>query len=71
MFAGTWDDKVEISKVTGVSGSEENPVYETSSPIVAWKCRKLDPMAQKYYNFTLMACQLNELEEGVAPTDSR
>ncbi|KAG8281923.1 hypothetical protein J6590_049046 [Homalodisca vitripennis] len=25
----------------------------------------------KYYNFTLLACQLNEMEEGIAPTDSR
>ena len=23
------------------------------------------------YNFTILACQLNEPEEGVAPTDSR
>lgn len=25
----------------------------------------------RYYNFTELACQLNEIEEGVAPTDSR
>lgn len=25
----------------------------------------------KYYNFTELACQLNEPEEGIAPTDSR
>lgn len=25
----------------------------------------------RYYNFTELACQLNELEDGVAPTDSR
>lgn len=29
------------------------------------------PDNEKYYNFTLLASQLNELEEGVAPTDSR
>ena len=27
--------------------------------------------SEKYYNFTILACQLNEPEEGVAPTDSR
>lgn len=27
--------------------------------------------SEKYYNFTELACQLNEVEEGVAPTDSR
>lgn len=26
---------------------------------------------EKYYNFTELACQLNEPEDGVAPTDSR
>lgn len=25
----------------------------------------------RYYNFTELACQLNEMEENVAPTDSR
>lgn len=25
----------------------------------------------RYYNFTELACQLNEMEPGVAPTDSR
>lgn len=29
------------------------------------------PDSDKYYNFTELACQLNEPEEGVAPTDSR
>lgn len=26
---------------------------------------------EKYYFFTELACQLNEIEDGVAPTDSR
>ena len=29
------------------------------------------PESERYYNFTEMASQLNEFEEGVAPTDSR
>jgi len=29
------------------------------------------PGADKYYDFTEFACQLNEPEAGVAPTDSR
>lgn len=28
-------------------------------------------MIRRYYNFTELACQLNEMEPGVAPTDSR
>lgn len=31
----------------------------------------LRPDADKYYSFTELACQLNEMEEGIAPTDSR
>lgn len=27
--------------------------------------------SDRYYNFTELACQLNEPEDGVAPTDSR
>jgi hypothetical protein len=27
--------------------------------------------AERYYHFTELACQLNEFEEGLAPTDSR
>ncbi len=29
------------------------------------------PESERYYNFTELACQLNEMEEGLAPTDSR
>lgn len=29
------------------------------------------PEAERYYNFTELAAQLNEMEEGLAPTDSR
>uniref|UniRef100_T1HZJ1 Uncharacterized protein n=1 Tax=Rhodnius prolixus TaxID=13249 RepID=T1HZJ1_RHOPR len=29
------------------------------------------PDCDKYYNFTVLACQMNEQEDGVAPTDSR
>lgn len=29
------------------------------------------PECERYYNFTELACQLNEIEEGVSPSDSR
>lgn len=32
---------------------------------------KFDYYFQRYYNFTEFACQLNEEEPGVSPTDSR
>lgn len=71
IISGTWDDKVEIAPVTGNTGTPENPVYETGPSTIAWKRRMPPPDSDKYYNFTILAAQLNEPEEGVAPTDSR
>lgn len=71
LIPGTWDDKVEIAPVTGSAGSPENPVYQTGPAKMAWKRRMPPPDSDKYYNFTILAAQLNEPEEGVAPTDSR
>ncbi|KAJ8953651.1 hypothetical protein NQ314_007258, partial [Rhamnusium bicolor] len=68
---GTWDDQVEISAVTGNTGTASNPVYQTGPSVLAWKCRPPPEDSDKFYNFTLLAAQLNEPEEGVAPTDSR
>ncbi|XP_059487348.1 oxysterol-binding protein 1-like isoform X2 [Neocloeon triangulifer] len=68
---GTWDNKIEIAEVISSQGNSENPVFKTGPYKVAWKRRPLKPDAEKYYNFTELACQLNEPEEGVAPTDSR
>ncbi|XP_017776763.1 PREDICTED: oxysterol-binding protein 1 isoform X2 [Nicrophorus vespilloides] len=69
---GTWDDRVDVSQVTKpVSGSNNNSVYETGAPALAWKRNMPDKEAEKYYGFTLLASQLNEPEDGVAPTDSR
>lgn len=68
---GTWDSRIEIAEVTSTSGSNENPVYQTGTYKTIWN-RKMPPDdCEKYYNFTEFACQLNELEDGVAPTDSR
>ncbi|XP_044740624.1 oxysterol-binding protein 1 [Chrysoperla carnea] len=71
---GTWDSKIEISKVTGTTNTGANkqePIYQTGHTQTAWKRRPVAPDSDKYYNFTLLACQLNEPEDGVAPTDSR
>ncbi|KAL1502089.1 hypothetical protein ABEB36_007286 [Hypothenemus hampei] len=68
---GTWDDQVVIAPVTGNTGTPSNPVYQTGNSVIAWKRRAAPPDSEKFYNFTLLAAQLNEPEEGVAPTDSR
>lgn len=71
VITGTWDDKVEIAPVTGNSGSSENPVYQTGPATIAWKRRMPADDSCNYYNFTLLAAQLNEMEDSVAPTDTR
>lgn len=38
---------------------------------VIWKRTEPPADSAKYYHFTLLACQLNEMEHGIAPTDSR
>ncbi|XP_015115191.1 oxysterol-binding protein 1 isoform X1 [Diachasma alloeum] len=68
---GTWDSKIEIAPVISTSGSPDNPVYKTGPYTLAWKRRMPPEDSDKYYNFTELATQLNEPEEGVAPTDSR
>ncbi|XP_046980953.1 oxysterol-binding protein 1 isoform X1 [Schistocerca americana] len=71
IVSGTWDNKIEIAPVTGSQGSLENPVFKTGPYQLVWKRRMPPPESERYYNFTELACQLNEPEEGVAPTDSR
>ncbi|XP_053983794.1 oxysterol-binding protein 1 isoform X2 [Hylaeus volcanicus] len=68
---GTWDTKIEIAPVISTSGTLDNQVYKTGPYILAWKRRMPPEDSEKFYNFTELACQLNEPEEGVAPTDSR
>lgn len=46
-------------------------VYKTGNYKKIWE-RRLPPVdCDKFYNFTTFACQLNEPETGIAPTDSR
>lgn len=71
VVTGTWDEKVEIAPVTSVEGDRSNPVYRTGAYITAWLRRHPPAESEKYYNFTELACQLNEMEPGVAPSDSR
>ena len=68
---GTWDNKMELAQVTSTTGSAENPVYKTGNYKTIWQRRLPPPDCEKYYNFTTFACQLNEEETGIAPTDSR
>ena len=41
------------------------------NPKMLWRSLPVLPGAEKFYNFTQLACELNEQEPRVAPTDSR
>lgn len=69
VLQGHWDSRVEVAPVT--SASADNTVCKTGKFVCAWERVSAPPDADKWYNFTVLAAQLNEPEEGVAPTDSR
>lgn len=54
-----WDEKLEMT---------EN---KKDQPTVIWRKRPPPSDSHLYYNFTVFASQLNQQEDGVAPTDSR
>jgi oxysterol-binding protein 1 len=63
-----WNKFFEVAKVTSVTKKND---FNTEKPVILWKKSPLVPESQLYYNFTVFACQLNEMENGVPPTDSR
>lgn len=68
---GTWDQKMEGSKVIGeamVKGKSHPEIQDTK---LLWKKTPIPEEAEKYYNMSKFSCELNELEEDVCPTDSR
>lgn len=62
-----WDDRMEMAPVISQNGDK----YATGNSKVIWKRRPAPSDSYLYYNFTTFACQLNEMEYGIAPTDSR
>ncbi|KAH8311753.1 hypothetical protein KR044_007897, partial [Drosophila immigrans] len=71
VIRGTWDDKMEIAPVLRTTKTADSPTYITGDYRVAWRRRPAPPDSDKFYNFTTLACQLNEPEDDVAPTDAR
>lgn len=76
MVTGAWDNKVDIAPVIGPTEALNMDVsaadcFQTGPAICAWRRRPPPEDSQKVYGFTVLAAQLNEPEEGVAPTDSR
>ncbi|EGT34864.1 hypothetical protein CAEBREN_14266 [Caenorhabditis brenneri] len=70
---GTWDKSIDMFKVASWNNNHEKPkaeIDETSLKRI-WTCHPLPKGAEKMHNFTQFTIELNEPEEGVAPTDSR
>merc|ERR1711974_322670 len=68
---GTWDNKIEGSKVIGEATVKGKSSLEIGASKLLWKMQRNDEGAEKYYNFSRFTCGLNEMEEDIAPTDSR
>lgn len=68
---GTWDSKLEGSKVISRTVVKGRTSLEIGPSHTLWKVNPIPPGAEKYYSFSPFACELNEMEDGVAPTDSR
>uniref|UniRef100_A0A1I7XT49 Oxysterol-binding protein n=1 Tax=Heterorhabditis bacteriophora TaxID=37862 RepID=A0A1I7XT49_HETBA len=69
---GTWDKSVEMLKVIRVSGNGDKTRIETDSNSKRiWTVNPPPINSDKMHNFTRLAIELNEPEEGIAPTDSR
>lgn len=68
---GKWNDFIEGAKVKNPEVITTRSRFETYNPAILWRRRYPPPALSRMYNFTTLAVQLNEPEEGVAPTDSR
>ncbi|CAH8533338.1 unnamed protein product [Schistosoma rodhaini] len=64
VIQGTWDSYLEYQRLS----IDKVPVGE---PVLVWKPDPLPLNAADMYHFSRFAIELNEMEDGVAPTDSR
>jgi len=84
VISGFWDQKAECAKVVyrdpmyqpGNKVPQGTPVSkianpQTLPPTLLWNKKPLKPQAALMYNFSEFTCSLNEMEDGLAPTDSR
>jgi hypothetical protein len=65
---GRWNEFMEMAHVISF---HDNDKFETDEPCEIWKKRLPSTDSHEYYSFTIFACQLNEPENNVAPSDSR
>uniref|UniRef100_A0A0N5AWQ5 Oxysterol-binding protein n=1 Tax=Syphacia muris TaxID=451379 RepID=A0A0N5AWQ5_9BILA len=71
VIQGFWDKYLDYMKVKKGDELGDKSILETDVPKRVWTVNPPYPNAEKMYHFTKFAIELNEIEEGVAPTDSR
>ncbi|XP_025090747.1 oxysterol-binding protein 1-like isoform X5 [Pomacea canaliculata] len=72
VLTGNWCTKMEGAPIIHVEESNKGkPVFETGPHKLLWKVRPPPNGAERIYFFSQLAIEMNEPEEGVAPTDSR
>lgn len=72
VLTGNWCTKMEGAPIIHVEESNKGkPVFETGPAKLLWKVRPPPNGAERIYYFSQLAIEMNEQEEGVAPTDSR
>ncbi|XP_019854132.1 PREDICTED: oxysterol-binding protein 1-like [Amphimedon queenslandica] len=64
---GYWDEYLECAPILSYNG--KNPV--TGPAREMWRVFPRPPGSEAMYHFSEFTCSLNEMEDGVAPTDSR
>ncbi len=65
VLKGTWDSTLEgspVIKETTVKGKSSLEIGPTET---LWKVNPVNPEAEKYYNFTKLACELNEVHNRI------
>ena len=71
MLEGKWDEKIEGSPVVEIVQGWTSTEYKTGEKKLLWERKQINPDMETRYNFSQLAVELNEMEQGVAPTDSR
>ncbi|XP_014260632.1 oxysterol-binding protein 1-like [Cimex lectularius] len=76
VFDGLWNMKIEMAQVKIQPGCSfdvilSRPLLYQGPRKVIWQLNLLPPECENFYNFSYFACNLNEFDATVPPTDSR
>ncbi|KAG4080222.1 hypothetical protein HA402_008293 [Bradysia odoriphaga] len=69
LIRAVWNKHIEMA--SDLDDENRELTDKTATFETIWQRKPLSPASAKYYNFSDFACELNEFESSVAPTDSR